>query len=140
MGAPWLWTARLRLDDAALGAIIDDPRVHHATLTRDGIDEALLELDFREEGACELSYFGLGPALIGTGAGRALMEEAIRRAWAEPISRFHVHTCTLDSPQAVAFYLRSGFRATHREVEIFDDPRHAGLLPTDAAPQVPLVP
>jgi GNAT superfamily N-acetyltransferase len=135
---PWLWYGRLKLDDAALSAILDDPLVTHHTLRRDGRDEALLELDFRQEGACELSYFGLTPALIGTGAGRFLMREATARAWARPISRFHVHTCTLDSPQALNFYRRSGFVPLRQEVEIDDDPRLTGLLPRDAAPQVPI--
>jgi hypothetical protein len=49
-----------------------------------------------------------------------------------------LHTCTLDHPRAVPFYLRSGFRPFKREIEIFDDPRALGKLPRDAAPDVPL--
>lgn len=134
----WLWYGRLKLADRALSAILKDPKVEHYTLTRDGRDEALLELDFRTKGACELSYFGLTPALIGTGSGRFLMQEAIARAWSKPIDRFHVHTCTLDSPQALAFYRRSGFTPMRQQVEIGDDPRLTGLLPRDAGPNVPI--
>ncbi|WP_431358158.1 GNAT family N-acetyltransferase [Sulfitobacter albidus] len=78
-------------------------------------------------------------SLIGTGAGRALMNTAITHAFARPIARFHVHTCTLDSPQAVAFYIRSGFIPTRRQVEIADDPRITGLHPDTSAPQIPLI-
>ncbi|TMM52803.1 GNAT family N-acetyltransferase [Sulfitobacter sabulilitoris] len=135
----WLWYGRLRLSDDALRGIITDPGVEIFTLAHDGQDEALLELDFREDGACELAYFGLTPALIGSGAGRALMNEAISRAWARDISRFHVHTCTIDSPQALPFYLRSGFSVTRQQVEIDDDPRVLGVLPETAGPHVPLL-
>jgi GNAT superfamily N-acetyltransferase len=134
----WLWYGRLRMADATLAAILQDPKVEHYTLTRNGRDEALLELDFREGGACELSYFGLTPVLIGTGAGRFLMNEAIRLAWSRPIGRFHVHTCSIDSPRALSFYRRSGFTPVRQQVEIDDDPRLTGVLPAHAGPNVPI--
>ncbi|ABG30629.1 N-acetyltransferase [Roseobacter denitrificans] len=134
----WLWYGRLKLNDTDLAAILQDPKVEHYTLTKDGKDEALLELDFREDGVCELAYFGLTPALIGMGAGRCLMNEAIMRAWARPISLLHVHTCTLDSPQALDFYRRSGFTPVRQEVEIDDDPRILGILPRTAGANIPI--
>ena len=135
----WLWYGRLKMSDTELQTILDDPKVSFFTLSKDGHDEALLELDFRQSGECELAYFGLTSALIGTGAGRYLMNEAITQAWAADITRFHVHTCTHDSPQAVDFYRRSGFTAYKREVEIDDDPRLTGVLPKDAAKNIPLI-
>lgn len=134
----WLWYGRLRLDDAQLSEIIQDPQVEIFTLHKDGQDEALLELDFRTPGECELAYFGLTPALIGSGTGRYLMNQAIARAWARDITRFHVHTCTIDSPQALSFYRRSGFIPVRQQVEIDDDPRIVGLLPKTAGPNVPV--
>ena len=138
VGRDWLWFGRRKMDDAQLSAILNDSAVSFHTLTLDGRDEALLELDFREKDACELAYFGLTSALIGKGAGRYLMDQAIRLAWAQPISRFHVHTCTLDSPQALEFYRRSGFVPYRQQIEIEDDPRLGGLLPRDAAGHVPI--
>lgn len=136
--AEWLWYGRLKLSDADLSAILNDPLIEHYTLRKDGVDEALLELDFRQTGACELSYFGLTPALIGSGSGRYLMNQAISLSWSRPIERFHVHTCTLDSPQALAFYRRSGFTPIRQDVEIDDDPRILGILPRDAGPNAPV--
>lgn len=133
----WLWYGRLTLIDADLASVITDPKVEIFTLSLEGRDEAILELDFRPAGACELAYFGLTSQLIGTGAGRSLMNEAIERAWQKPIKCFHVHTCTLDSPQALSFYQRSGFKPVRQAVEIDDDPRLTGLLPDTAAPNVP---
>lgn len=135
----WLWSSRLTLDDTALHEIIEASDVEIFTLRQNGQDEALLELDFRQENECELAYFGLTSALIGTGSGRYLMNNAIARAWEHPISRFHVHTCTIDSPQALAFYRRSGFTPTRQAVEVDDDPRVTGVLPSTAGPNVPLM-
>lgn len=139
VGQDWLWFGRLELDDAELHTILTDPKVALFTLERGGRPEALLELDFREPGACELAYLGLAPALIGTGAGAYLMDEAIARAWAGDIARLHVHTCTIDSPQALGFYIRSGFTPYKRQVEIAPDPRLAGLHPMAAGAGVPIV-
>jgi len=135
----WLWFSRLVMDEAALRAILQDPLVEVYALREGGADKGLLELDFREEGECELAFFGLASDLIGRGVGRWLMNRAIDLAWRRGITCFHVHTCTLDSPQALPFYMRSGFVPVRRQVEIADDPRLTGLLPESAAPQVPLL-
>lgn len=134
----WLWYSRLVLDDATLQAILDDPLVDIYTLETHGQDEALLELDFRTTGECELAFFGLTQKLIGSGAGRYLMNEAITRAFAKKISRLHVHTCTADSPQALGFYRRCGFTPVCQKVEIDDDPRVVGLLSRSTGPHVPI--
>ncbi len=139
VGADWLWSSRLTLTDGALSAILGDAGVLVHALSVDGRDEGLLELDFRVPGACELAFFGVTPALVGSGAGRWLMNRAIALAWARPIQRFWVHTCTLDAPAALPFYMRSGFLPVERKVEIYPDPRLAGVLPRHAAPIVPVI-
>jgi GNAT superfamily N-acetyltransferase len=139
VGEEWLWFSRLRIDDAALMAILADPDVE-AYAVYDG-DKAvgLLELDFRTPRECELAFFGLAASHTGQGAGRWLMHEATTRAWARGITRFHVHTCTLDHPSAVAFYVRSGFTAYTREVEVAPDPRLTGELPRDVGAHAPVI-
>ncbi len=139
VGTPWLWSGRLRMKDDELASLLTDPAVEILALT-DGQGEriGLLELDFRVPGECELAYFGLVPEDVGTGAGRFMMNEAVRRAFARPIGRLFVHTCNFDHPGAIAFYRRSGFTPYKLAVEIHDDPRLLGLLPRDAAPHVPL--
>jgi GNAT superfamily N-acetyltransferase len=139
-GHDWLWFSRLRMDDTKLSAIISDPKNEIYALNKDGRAEGLMELDFRVERACELGYFGVTSALIGSGAGRFLMNAAIERAWAQPIARFHVHTCTLDHPGALSFYIRSGFAPTHQQIEIADDPRINGDFLASAGPHVPVFP
>ncbi len=141
VGEPWLWFSRLELDDAALSAIIDDPKVRiWAVLDRRGIEVGRLELDFRETGSCEIAFFGLVPELAGKGHGKWLMAMALQAAWAEPgVKRLWVHTCTLDGPGALNFYVKSGFKPFARQIETFPDPRLSGLIPRDAAPQIPVI-
>ncbi|WP_342633212.1 GNAT family N-acetyltransferase [Microvirga flavescens] len=139
IGEPWLWFGRAVISDAALLAIIGHPKVEAYVLTDGARDLGLLELDFRKKGEAELAYFGLVPEAVGKGVGRFMMSEAIRRAYAKDIKRFFVHTCTLDSPSALPFYIRSGFKPYKRAVEVADDPRLCGFLPLDVGPLVPIL-
>lgn len=139
IGENWLWYSRLVMADEKLTAIFRDPDVAVYRLFRGAAVAGLLELDFRKAGECELSFFGLVPEEIGKGAGRFLMSEAIRLAWAKPISRFWVHTCTFDHPAALGFYRRSGFTPYQTAIEIHPDPRLTGHMPREAAPHIPVV-
>ncbi len=136
----WLWFSRMQMSDAALSDILDHKDVVVATMLAEGEPEALLELDFRDAGQCELAFFGVSPVLLGQGAGRALMNKAIELAWDRNITRFHVHTCTLDHPQALSFYRRSGFDPIKQQIEIAPDPRLTGVLPNNAGPHIPMFP
>jgi GNAT superfamily N-acetyltransferase len=141
VGEAWLWGSQLRRSDADLGgALASDALETYALLA--GTDEiGLLQLDFRVEKACELLFFGVVPEAIGVGAGRFLMNRSIERAWgrAPGIERFWVHTCTNDHPDALAFYMRSGFVPYARGVECYRDPRLEGVLPKQAAPHIPII-
>lgn len=140
VGEPWLWFSRLVMPEAELVAIIRDPAVEvYAVTDPRGVEVGLLELDFRTAAECGLSFFGLVPALTGKGLGQWLMAQARALAWRPGIERFWVHTCTLDSPAALGFYIKAGFTPFAREVETFADPRLAGVLPRDVAPHVPLL-
>jgi GNAT superfamily N-acetyltransferase len=142
IGEPWLWFSRLTLDDADLCRIIHDPKVRiWAVIDQRGIELGIVELDFREAGQCEIAFFGLVPELAGKGHGKWLMAMALQFGWSEPgVERMWVHTCTLDAPGALNFYIKSGFIPYQRQVETFPDPRLTGLIPTDAAPQIPVIP
>jgi GNAT superfamily N-acetyltransferase len=139
VGEEWLWFSRVRMPDAELSAIIHSPMVEVYALEQEGRDEGLLELDFRDAGQCEIAFFGITAKLIGSGAGRWLMNRALELAWFRPIGRVWVHTCTFDHPAALAFYQRSGFRAFRRQIEVADDPRLDGTAPRDVARHVPMI-
>jgi GNAT superfamily N-acetyltransferase len=140
IGEPWLWFSRLVMGDAELEGIIHNPHVEIFAVTdRRGIEVGILELDFREAATAELSFLGLIPELAGKGHGRWLMARALGLAWRPGIERVWVHTCTLDHPSALGFYRAQGFVPFTTAVEIFADPRLAGVLPREAAPHVPLL-
>ena len=139
VGRDIMWFSRLIMAEDKLAAIIGDAAVECYAMMDGADDIGLLELDFREAGQCELSFFGLVPGAIGKGAGRWLMNEALTRAWAKPISRLWVHTCSFDHPAALGFYQRSGFRPYQVMVEVHPDPRLTGHMPKDASPAAPLI-
>jgi GNAT superfamily N-acetyltransferase len=139
IGQDIMWFSRLIMSDEKLRGILANPRIDSFILKKGDETLGLLELNFESETDCELAFFGLVPGAIGSGFGRMLMDEAIRRAWAKPIKRFWVHTCTFDSPLALPFYIRSGFTPYTRMVEIHDDPRLTGNLPQTASPNVPII-
>ncbi|HEV2747676.1 MAG TPA: GNAT family N-acetyltransferase [Allosphingosinicella sp.] len=136
IGARWLWFSRLAMDDEALAAKIGEV---HAILDRAGTEIGMIELDFGEPGQCLIAFLGLVPELAGKGHGGWLFAQTLALAWRRDIGRVHVHTCTLDHPAALPAYLKAGFTAYQRAFESFPDPRLAGLLPAEAAPQVPLL-
>ena len=139
VGEEWLWFSRTQMSDAELAAIVQAPLVEAYALQQDGRDEGLLELDFREAGQCEIAFFGVTAKLIGSGAGRWLMNRALEIAWSHPLTRLWLHTCTFDHPAALAFYRRSGFRPFRRQVEVVNDPRLDGTVPRDVARHVPVI-
>jgi GNAT superfamily N-acetyltransferase len=139
VGEEWLWFSRIQITDAELAAIIQAPLVEIYALVHEGRDEGLLELDFRDAGQCEIAFFGVTAKLIGSGAGRWLMNRTLELAWSRPITRLWVHTCTSDHPSALAFYQHAGFRPFRRQVEIADDPRLNGTAPRGVARHVPII-
>jgi GNAT superfamily N-acetyltransferase len=139
IGAPWLWFSRLAMDDGELAAILGDPGVEVYEVAAVEPVVGMIELDFRQPGECEIAFIGLVADLTGQGHGKWLLARALRLAWREDVHRVHVHTCTFDHPAALAAYRSAGFAAYQRAIERFPDPRLLGILPLDAAPQVPLV-
>ncbi len=140
VGGPWLWWSRLVKNDAELSEILHDPRVQlYAVIDRARVEVGILELDFRVDGQCEIAFFGLIPGATGKGLGKWLMRKALQMAWAPSISRIWLHSCTIDDPRAVPFYMAQGFVPFARYVEVYRDPRLCGLYPEDAAPKIALI-
>jgi GNAT superfamily N-acetyltransferase len=140
VGEEWLWFSRLRMNDQQLAATIHDTRVQ-VYAVKDGKEgKGLLELDGRSGSEVEIAYLGVTADLFGQGAGRWLIGHALSAAWESSPQRVWVHTCTLDHPRALSFYLKAGFAPYKRAIEIADDPRLTGEVPKTAARHVPLVP
>lgn len=127
------------MPDEKLAARLHAPQLEVYAMVDSRRDEGLLELDFREPGQCEIGMFGVTAKLVGTGAGRWLMNRALEIAWSRPVTRVWLHTCTFDHPAALAFYQRSGFRPFRRQIEVADDPRLDGTAPRSVARHVPVI-
>ena len=140
IGENWLWQGRLVVDDHRLATILDAPTTQvHVGTRRDGVAVGLLELDFATPATVELAYFGLVPGMTGSGHGGWLMAHAMRLAWRPGVERVWVHTCDLDHPAALGFYIASGFVPFERSFELIPDPRLAGVHPREAAARIPII-
>ncbi|MDX5595343.1 GNAT family N-acetyltransferase [Pseudovibrio sp. SPO723] len=138
VGEKWLWFGRLTCSDQELRDILSEPNRELYLPMKDGRPVGILELNFDDPHNVELAYFGLIPDVVGGGAGRWLMNQAIDMVFSrEKTRRLWLHTCTGDSPQAISFYQRSGFVPFKRAIEVADDPRVSGVLPADCAGHVP---
>jgi GNAT superfamily N-acetyltransferase len=82
----------------------------------------MAELDFRKDGTCNIAYFGLMPEALGKHLGYFFLYHVCQNAWARPISRLTVNTCTLDHPRALPLYQRIGFTAFSREERFVELP------------------
>ncbi|MCA9225936.1 MAG: GNAT family N-acetyltransferase [Planctomycetales bacterium] len=114
VGGDWNWGDRNRMAEHELAAILADPLVEVHVLHVDGEPAGFAELDRRQPNEVELAYFGLFPAFIGRGLGKAFLEWTVNQAWTTTPDRVWLHTCDLDHPAALNNYLRAGF-------EIFDE-------------------
>ncbi|MGI9490324.1 MAG: GNAT family N-acetyltransferase [Geminicoccaceae bacterium] len=138
IGADWTWWSRRLMDDDELFDVIHNPLVEVNVLWVRGVPAGLIELDRRSESAIELLYFGLIPDFVGKGLGRYALDWAIDCAWSFCPSRFWVHTCDLDHPNALAVYQKAGFviydRQKDREAILHDmrpPLRHGVHIPAD---------
>lgn len=143
VGAEWLWFGRLAMNDEQLRKALWDSQTEVFALSEGGgnknEDKGLLELNCTEPREVEIAYFGISSDLIGKGAGRFLLHRALEEAWSHNPKRVWLHTCNLDHPRALDFYQKAGFVPYKFSIEVSDDPRLTGLLPIEAAPQIPML-
>ncbi len=138
-GAHWLWFSRLELTDAQLTKVLQDPNIELFVAEREGQEIGMGELDRAQSPNVEITSFALFSEAIGKGLGRAFMTQLLNHAWSGSTTRVWLHTCNLDGPTALSFYMKCGFRPYKRAIEVADDPRLRGVLPEDTAPQVPII-
>jgi len=115
IGDAYFWVDRRKLGDEALAAIVQHPDVELHVLYVDGNPAGMAELDMRDPLTGQLAYFGLMPEAVGKRLGYFFLYHAIANAWARPISRLLINTCTLDHPRALPLYQRLGFVPYSRE-------------------------
>jgi GNAT superfamily N-acetyltransferase len=138
-GEEWLWFSRLEMGDEQLAATVNRATTELFVAQHVGSEIGMAELDRSDSPDVEITSFALFSEAIGKGFGRAFMTQLLDRAWTESTRRVWLHTCNLDGPAALGFYMKCGFRPYKRAIEVADDPRIRGILPEDAAPQVPII-
>lgn len=138
-GAPWLWFSRLAMTDAQLAAVLHNPNIEFFLAESAGSEIGIAELDRSQPPNVEITSFALFSEAIGKGLGRPFMAQLLDRAWTDATKRVWLHTCNLDGPAALSFYMKCGFRPYKRAIEVADDPRLRGILPENAAPQIPII-
>ena len=117
IGGPWDWANRLILSEAELKEILKDPANQIYYLYYKGRFSGYFELDAHTSNNMEVVYFGLAPDSIGKGLGRKMMQALIALAGEQKAKRLWLHTCEFDSPRALDFYLKSGFKIFKETVE-----------------------
>lgn len=90
------------------------------------------ELELQADDNVEIAYFGLIPEFIGKGHGKALLQDAITKAWELGGTRVWLHTCSLDHPQALCNYLTRGFKVFMEE-DLVDEIPVAAIQPWEGA-------
>jgi hypothetical protein len=127
VGGDYVWWLRRIMPDADLARLLDDPSLEIHVLYKDGEPAGFFELDSRYGTSVNLSYFGLMPHLIGTGAGPGFLRQAIDAAWRSGPRTVTVNTCTADHARALPNYVRAGFKVLRAVQEIWDVPLHLGM-------------
>ncbi len=138
-GAQWLWFSRLEMTDQQLAAVLNRSTNELFVAEHEGIEVGMAELDRSQPPDVEITFFGLFPEAIGKRLGRPFMTAVLERAWNSSAARVWLHTCNLDAPAALSFYINCGFRPYKQAIEVADDPRIRGILPEDTAPHVPII-
>jgi GNAT superfamily N-acetyltransferase len=139
VGSQWFWFSRAEMTNEQLAELLHRPTSELFIAEHAASEVGMAELDRSEPPNVEITSFGLFPEFMGKGLGRPFMAELLARAWAGTTARVWLHTCTLDAPAALTFYIKCGFRPYKRAIEVADDPRIRGVLPPDVAPQVPII-
>jgi len=132
VGADYVWWLRRTVPNAELAALLAHPQVSIHVLYGGGEPAGFFELDGRGWPDINLSYFGLMPHAVGTGAGGAFLGHAVAEAWRRQPRGMTVNTCTADHKRALPTYMRAGFRPVRQVREIWSVPVRLGLKIPDA--------
>jgi GNAT superfamily N-acetyltransferase len=122
VGERWHWRDRLAWSDERLAEHLAREAVAVFVMRVGSEIAGYFELEQHRDGSVEIAYFGLRPEFFGRGLGGELLTQAVRESWRAGAQRVWLHTCTLDSPQALPNYLARGFQPFREESYTTDVP------------------
>ncbi len=124
VGAPWTWYMRVSWSYEQWQNYLAGGNIQTWVAYKEATPLGYFELDVQANKSVEIAYFGLIPEFIGKGYGKALLQDAISKAWEIGGDRVWLHTCTLDHPQALNNYLARGFK-------VFKEEEYSDQIPAD---------
>jgi ribosomal protein S18 acetylase RimI-like enzyme len=122
VGRTWRWSDRLSWAYSTWLAHLERPQVEVWIAYLDGVIAGYVELEHQPEESLEIAYFGLLRQFMGKGIGGLLLSDTVERAFRNGAKRVWLHTCSLDSPQAMENYLARGFVLYNEETTLVDVP------------------
>ena len=122
VGRDYFWIERRLWSDEKLAEMLGDERISLYVLYVAGVPAGMAELDFRKPAEGQIAYFGLMPEFTGRRIGPWLLSQAIELAWAQPVEKLLVNTCSLDHRKALATYQRAGFVPYARSEKLIEVP------------------
>jgi GNAT superfamily N-acetyltransferase len=118
VGRAWHWRDRDSWTDEQLSALLASPDVRIWECLVGNDSAGFFELVRQDDGSVEIAYFGLIDRFFGLGLGGAMLTFAAHEAWGMNANRVWLHTCTLDSPQALPNYRARGFTEFRQETYV----------------------
>ncbi len=110
VGGDWRWIDRLVWPAQQWQNYAASNNLRTFVAYQQGSIAGYYELQQQEGDNVEIRIFGLTPLFVGRGYGGPLLDSAIENAFAWGAHRVWVHTCSLDHPNALNNYLKSGFQ------------------------------
>ena len=108
VGEKYFWLDRMVMPDEELFEKINADNVDIYLFKVN--NEAAGYIEFvKEEKFVEILYFGLMPRFIGKGFGKYFLQWVIAKAWSFQPEWIQLNTCTLDHPNALDTYKKTGF-------------------------------
>lgn len=118
VGGDYQWTDKLDYDNQQWAEYVNRDTLRTWVAYVKGSVAGYFELDFCNDGAVEVAYFGLAPGFIGRGYGGYLLSYAIEVAWSLPTTQqINVNTCSLDHSNALKNYMARGFSIVRKETK-----------------------
>ncbi len=110
VGGNWYWYEKAHWTYPQWWAYAQNPHLHTWVAYLKGTPAGYFQLEEQPEGNVEIVYFGLLTQFSGMGLGGHLLTCALEEAWRLGAKRVWVHTCSLDSPAALANYQARGMK------------------------------
>lgn len=108
VGKNWNWNGRIEKTDYEISEVLNNENYYAYEICINNKQAGLMEFSI-EDGLAEIIYFGLTPDFLGKGFGSQLFNFIINECMSNKATKIWLHTCSLDSPNALPFYLHKGF-------------------------------